>query len=340
MANKFTICNKTIHPGEVANLALPLPEKYSCAPLYMPIKVINGFKPGPCIVIFSTLRGREFNGLEIANRIANSIEAKDISGTIISIPVLNVYGMTNYPSMLPSNEDLADCFPGNDKGSYGERMAHILTHEIFKKANYCIEMQTGALNHNILPRLYCNFNNIKAKELARVFNAPVITNLDLSQDSLRQTLDELQIPTLIYRAGEARRFDENVIELGVQGVKNIMTNIGILHGAPSKAAENVVYSRDEEWIVAHKGGILHTTVSLGQIIEKNERIGIISDPFGADANEPVRSPQKGIVVGINTSPLVHEGGEIFQVVSFLDYKRAETSIEEWDKKQPDSYIGA
>ena len=73
---KIKICGTNVHPGEKANLALPLPEHYSCSPLFMPIKVIHGVKEGPCLVIFSVLKGTELNGLEISNRLINSINPK------------------------------------------------------------------------------------------------------------------------------------------------------------------------------------------------------------------------------------------------------------------------
>lgn len=331
------ICGTKVHPGEMANLALPLPEKYSCAPLYMPIKVINGKKNGKCLVIFAVLKGTELNGLEIANRIINTIQANKLAGTIIAIPVMNVYGLTHYPTTLTTGSDLANCFPGNEKGSYGERIAYLITEEILKKANYCIELQTGGLNHNILPQVYCNFDNKPARELAKVFNAPVITNVELTGNYLRQTTEELQIPLLVYQAGEAMRFDENAIELGVNGVKNVMCAIGMLEDKPIQEIKPI-FSREEDWIVAHKGGILHPKVPLGQAINKNDVIGNISDPFGADIVEAIKSGQRGIIVGINTSPLIHEGLPIFKIASFLDYDKAENTIEEWDKKQPDSYI--
>ncbi|MDF1756968.1 MAG: succinylglutamate desuccinylase/aspartoacylase family protein [Legionellaceae bacterium] len=334
---KITICNTTIHPGEVANLALPLPEIYACSPLYMPIKVINGEKKGPCLVIFSVLNGTELNGLEIANRIIKSIKPSQISGTIIAIPVLNVYGLTHYPDKLPTGKELKKCFPGNENGSYGERIAHLFTHEILKKADLCIELETGDLNHNILPQVYCNFDNKEATKLAKVFKSPVVTNVHLNIHSLRETTEELQIPLLVYQAGEAMRFDENAISLGVEGIKNVMRAIDMLQKEPTKEV-NPIFSRDEDWILSHKAGILHTTVALGQIIEKNEVIGTISDPFGADVIEPIKSGQKGIVVGVNTSPLIYEGMQIFKIASFLNYEKAENVIEEWDKIQPDSYI--
>ena len=334
---KIKICDTIIHPGEVANLALPLPEQYSCSPLYMPIKVIHSKEQGPCLVIFSILKGTELNGLEISNRIANAIKPTDIHGTVITIPVVNVYGLTHYPSSLPIGHNLANCFPGNENGTFGERIAYLFTQEILKKADYCIELQTGEINHNILPQIYCNFDNERSKELAKSFQTPVITNVTLKGNRLRQTTEELQIPLLVYQAGEAMRFDENAITLGFEGVKNFMRAIDMLVKAPVKEI-NPIFSRDEDWIVAHKGGILHHSVSLGQTIKKNESIGTISDPFGVDILEPVKSPQDGVVVGINMTPLVHEGLPIFKIASFLDYEKAESVIEEWDQKQPDSYI--
>ena len=54
---KLKILDAVIQPGETANLALPLPEQYSCNPLYLPIKVIHGKNKGPCMLVFSTING-------------------------------------------------------------------------------------------------------------------------------------------------------------------------------------------------------------------------------------------------------------------------------------------
>lgn len=303
----------------------------------MPIKVIHGTLKGPCLLIFSILNGTELNGLEIANRVTKDLDAKKIKGTVISIPVVNVYGLTHYPSMPPVNSNITNCFPGNENGSFGERIAHLFTHEILKKANYCIELQTGGINHNILPQVYCNFDNVEAKKLANIFGAPVVTNTPIEGNNLRQTTEQLHIPLLVYQAGEAMRFDDNSINLGVSGVKNIMRELNILEKSPEEIVKPI-FSQDEDWILAHKGGILHTDVSLGQTIKKGEIIGRINDPFGLDNYEKIKSIQEGVVVGINTSPLIYEGSRIFKIASFLDYDRAESIIEKWDKEQPDSYI--
>lgn len=335
--SKIKICDTTIHPGEVVNLALPLPEQHSCSPLYMPIKVIHSKVKGPCLLLFSTLKGIELNGLDIVNRITKMITPENIRGTIIAIPVVNVYGLTHYPAMLPVGHDMASCFPGDENGTFGERIAHILTTEILTKADYCIELQTGGLNHNILPQVYCSFDSTRGRALAKAFQSPVVTDVDIQDNKLRQTTEELQIPLLVYQGGEAMRFDENAIVLGVEGVKNVMRSIDMLDKAAIKEI-SPIFSRDEAWIVAHKGGILRPEVSLGQTVKKGELLGTISDPFGAEVLEPVKALQEAIVVGINTTPLIHEGLPVFKMASFLDHEKAESVIEAWDQKQPDSYI--
>lgn len=335
--SKLQICDTIIHPGEEASLALPLPEQYSCAPLYMPIKVIHGKKKGPCLLIFSTLNGNELNGIEIVTRVIEQTKADEISGTIIAIPVLNVYGLTHFPETLPSDDYLEDCFPGSETGTYGERFAHIFTHEILKKADFCIELQTGALNHNIIPMVYCNLDDPKTKTLARTFNAPVITGVSLEGNALRQTTDDLNIPLLVYEAGEAMRFDENAISVGYNGVINVMRHVDLLPKAPTQEVK-AIFSQNENWIVSHTGGILHAEASLGQVIKKGDVMGKIKDPFGTGNAEVLKSPRDGVIVGVNTTPLVYEGLPLFKVASFIDSEKAETAIEEWDKKQDDSFL--
>ncbi len=328
---KMSICDAIIHPGETAHLALPLPEQFSCLPLYMPIKVAHGAKKGPCFLVFSVLAGNELNGLEIVNRFFNQLDPKKMSGTVIAIPVVNVYGLTHYPKMLPSGKHLADCFPGKESGTFGERFAHIFTREILQKADFCVECNTGGTNHNILPQIYCDFKDPKSKQLAKVFQTPIVTHVDLSRNNLRKTAEELQVTFMVYQGGEAMRFDESVIDLGVNGLCNMLRESNILEQTP-KQEFKPIFSKDEDWIVAHKGGVLHTQVSLGQTIQKGELIGKITDPFVADAIDHVYSEYEGIVVGINTTPLVYEGLAIFKIAAFLDTQKAESVIEEWDKK--------
>jgi predicted deacylase len=334
--SSLTICNATIYPGETAHLALPLPELYSCTSFYMPIKVVHGKKTGPCLLIFSAAKGEELNGIEIINRLLLSL-AQQLSGTLILVPVLNIFGLVAQSKALSHEMSLDGCFPGAAHGSYGERLAYVFTQEILCKTNYCIELQTGSLNHDLLPQIYCNQSDNEAVRLAQQFAAPVITNINTVKNSLQQTTERLNIPLLVYRAGEAMRFNEAAIKVGLSGIHNVMRSLGILESSLEDINQETsfkpVFSQDQDWLRAHRSGVLFSEIELGQMIIKGQTIGRISDPFSSNSSEPVQASQDGIVVGINRHPLIHEGQTIFKIASFIDNSRAQNVLETWNDNQ-------
>lgn len=329
------ICDANIHPGEKATLALPLPEQYSCSPMYMPIKVINGKQKGPCLLTFAMIEGDEFNGLEILNQLFDLISADNLNGTLITVPVLNIYGLTHYPKLTPSGASITDSFPGDEMGNFSERIAHIFTNEILKKADYCIEIQTGSLNHEIYPQVYCDFGNQELKKLAQHFQAPVIIDVKTESSELRKTTDELNIPLLVYEAGEAMRFDPTAIQTGLDGIINVMSKINMLENKVELKV-TPVFSRNDDWLKAPASGVLHADVDLGEQVKKGDKLGRLSDPFSNENHTVVKSDLDGIIVGVNRSPLIQEGSSIFKIVSFIDNEKAEAALEEWEDLQPEA----
>ena len=333
--NSIQICNANVHAGEKVTLALPLPEQYSCSPMYMPIKVINGRQKGPCLLTFAMLNGNEFNGLEILNQLFDAIAPNDLKGTLITVPALNVYGLTHFPKITPSGVSIENSFPGNEKGNFGERIAHIFTEEILKKADFCIEFQTGSLNHEILPQVYCDFDNIQTKKIARAFQTPVITEVEANKSELRNTTENLNIPLLVYEAGEAMRFDHTAIQIGLDGTLNLMRKLEMLDEDIDEKV-SPVFSKDDDWLTSPASGILHAEVALGEHIKKGDKLGRLSDPFSNEDASVMSSHLNGVIVGINRSPLIQEGSSVFKIASFIDNAKAEAVIEEWEESRPET----
>ena len=116
-------------------LALPTPELYTCAPMYIPIHVIHGKRPGPCLLVSAAIYGDEINGVEIIQRLlTKSPILKRIKGTLIAVPVLNVHGLINRSRLLPDGKDLNKSFPGSETGPFAARLAHVFTNEIFGRS--------------------------------------------------------------------------------------------------------------------------------------------------------------------------------------------------------------
>jgi uncharacterized protein len=329
--SNITICNETIHPGEHVSLALPLPELFSCAPMYMPINVVHGKKAGPCLLVIAAMHGNELNGAEIINRLLQLNNIKKLKGTLITVPIMNVYGFINKAQTLPGGTPLSENFPGSPQGTHAARLAHLFCSEIFTQADYCLDLQTGWLNHSNLPQVFVTDGNEKELELARAFAAPVISEVITPKGSLRTHANKEQTPYLVYEAGEAMRFDESSIRIGIKGTVNLMRHIEMLPAsskAPSKKQTSFIM-RDTRWVRSPTSGISHSTTTLGQQVKKGALLTIIKDPFGSGSDVPVIAPFDGIVVSINNLPLVYEGVALFQLAAFEKLSLAATHIEDW-----------
>ncbi|MDE4976206.1 hypothetical protein NAI43_10535, partial [Francisella tularensis subsp. holarctica] len=77
-----------------------------------------------------------------------------------------------------------------------------ITHEIIKKSNYSIQIKTGAITHAILPLEYFNGEDEESIKMARAFQAPVITAVNLNQSSIRKIHQDLNINFICYEPGE------------------------------------------------------------------------------------------------------------------------------------------
>lgn len=330
------ICNETIHPGEKLSMALPLPQLFSCAPMYMPLKIVHGKIAGPCLLITAAMHGDEINGTEIINQLLNMTSLSHLRGTLIAAPVLNVYGLISKSRYLPGGIDLDRSFPGEKDGKHAERLTHLFVSEILSMANYCIDLQTGPMNYTNLPQIFINQNDHSALTLAEAFNPPVILNDEFQAGSLRAQAGAMNLPFLMYEAGEAMRFDDYAIKTGIKGILNVMRKLEMLPERSHKKEKRLrsLYADQSSWVFAPTSGIAHSQHALGHHIKKGDVLSIIKDPFGANDDVKVHSPCDGIIVGKNNLPLVHEGESLFQIATFTEIKHAASQLEAWQEETP------
>jgi predicted deacylase len=320
------IGDTSIKPGSRQNVNLPVADLYTTTSLSMPVQVICGKKAGPTLFVSAAVHGDELNGVEIIRRLLKMKGLRSIRGTLIAIPIVNVHGFLNQSRYLPDRRDLNRSFPGSPKGSIAGRLAHLFLEEIVSKADYGIDLHTGAINRSNFPQIRANLDDELTFEIAAAFGAPVMINSNIRDGSLRGCASELGMPMLIYEAGEALRFDETFIRAGMRGVLNVMRHIGMLPERRRAKQVTPVIARSTRWVRAVTSGIVSGRVALGSTILVGQRLATISSPLGDDEEE-VYSPIDGIVIGRSNIPLAHEGDALFNLSSFSDVERAVGVVE-------------
>lgn len=329
-----------VQPGQRAFIKLPLPSLYDCSPLEMPIHVIRGKWEGPTVCITAAIHGDELNGVEIIRHLLAKKKLQKLKGTILAIPVTNPFGFIFQDRYLMDRRDLNRSFPGSQTGSLASRLANTITKEILPKADYIIDLHAGSNDRSNFPQIRITGDHPKEEELAFVFNAPVILKAKERDGSLRKVAREQGIPTLLYEAGEALRFDEFSIRVGVRGVMNVLKALEMLpagKGASLLERSRSAMTSSSFWIRSPYSGIFRWTKGLGQRVKKGEVIGYVGSPVTWEDKE-VKSPAAGIVIGLNKLPLVHEGAALFNLGCFESVREVEKEIQEFQTELAVDYI--
>lgn len=313
------IDGKDIPIGKTVQMELPVARLYTDIEIAMPIHVVRARKPGPTVFVSAAVHGDELNGIEIIRRLIKSKQSKLSSGTVIFVPMVNVYGVLNQSRYLPDRRDLNRSFPGSEKGSLAARVADRFLTEIVSKCDFGIDLHTGAIHRSNLPQIRANLKDQETRVLAEAFGVPVLLNADLRDGSLRQAAVESGTKVLLYEAGQALRFDELSIRAGVRGVQNVLKYLGMITSkrkAPSKKPKSEPFiSYSSAWYRANSSGIVKDLKKLGDQVIKGDALAEIGNPFG-DVASVVIAKRSGIVIGKQNIPLVQEGDAMYHIALF------------------------
>lgn len=303
-----------VRPGEHRTIDLRVTDLSTHTPMTMPIQVIRGRRDGPRLFVCAALHGDEISGVEIIRRVLKLSALRRLRGTLVAVPIVNVFGFVSLSRYLPDRRDLNRSFPGSTRGSLASRLAHLFLNEVVGKCTHGIDLHTGAVHRANFPQIRANLDDPEASRMASSFGVPVVINASLRHGSLRQAAAAQGVPVIVYEAGEALRFEEASIRAGVKGVARVMRALKML---PAKASEQSgpqpILARSSTWIRAETSGVLRTSVALGTEVRAGAKLGAISDPFGANEVQ-IRAPSDGIVIGRTNLPLIHEGDALIHIV--------------------------
>lgn len=167
-------------------------------------------------------------GLKFIRRILTSSLVNNINGTLLAVPVVNIYGFINKTRYLPDRRDLNRSFPGSETGSLAARMANVFLQEIVSKCTHGIDLHTAAIHRDNLPHVRALMDDPETERVAHAFSLPVILNTTIVEGTLRESAEQAGVTVIVYEAGEALRFNEDSIQRGTEGILSVMREIGML----------------------------------------------------------------------------------------------------------------
>lgn len=302
-----------IRPGENKSIKIKVGKLHSGTTINIYGQVFNSAAKGKRVLLVGGIHGDEINGTEIIRRAIEKKFFEDLkTGTVIAIPVLNVFGFINFIRDEPSGRDVNRSFPGSNNGSLASRIAKKLTDFILPHVDLIIDFHTGGETRYNYPQVRFSKSSQESENLARIFNADFTIEKPFVPKSLRKTANDAGIPAVVYEAGESRRFDDLSIETGLQGISNILAHHNMSDKEMAHSLKESVYIRQTRWIRARESGIFTIIKKSGDLVNEKELIGVIKDLYG-EWSKNVFSPRKAYIIGHNNAPVINIGDPLFNI---------------------------
>lgn len=247
--NAFEFGGQRVAPGNRATVDLPVSVLSDHTPVTMSVHVIHGRREGPTVFICAGIHGDEIIGVEIVRRLLAMKNLNSLSGTLITVPIVNAFGFLNRSRYLPDRRDLNRCFPGSETGSLGSRIAYIFMTEIVQRCDLGIDLHSAAVHRTNLPQIRISNGDPATRRLADLFGAPVVLCSNLRDGSLRGAAEGSGAKVLLYEAGEALRFDEMPVRAGVLGILRVLHEMEMISAkGVSKAKSMPLFCRSSRWV--------------------------------------------------------------------------------------------
>jgi hypothetical protein len=314
----ITILGNDINIGERCEANFDVAKLHTSSSIDVPVIIERSKKPGPIVLFTAGIHGDEVNGVEIVRQIIAKGINKPKCGTIICIPVINVFGFINLKREFPDGRDLNRVFPGLRKGSLASRVAYKLIHEIVLEADLIIDFHTGGAGRFNAPQIRIEKNNPELEKLANTFGAPFVLYSKHIKKSFRNTCNKLGKSMLLFEGGKSFHIDTNITNIAVNGVKRVLNSLDMLNPKfkVSKPKNKPIYIYSSRWQRAKYSGMFKTSIKIGSKVTKGDVLGHITDPYGK-LNYLVKASISGYIINVNESPIVYQGDALFHISTKL-----------------------
>ncbi len=224
----LVIFDETILPGESRTINVEIARLHTTTKLNIPVIVRRSKIEGPVVLFSAGIHGDEINGVEIVRQLISKKINKPARGTIICIPIINMYGFVNKSREFPDGRDLNRVFPGSKKGSLASRFAYHIVEEILPILDYAVDFHAGGASRFNAPQIRITENNPELKILADVFNAPFTLYSKNIGGSFRNTAEKAKVKMLLFEGGKSLDINNDIANEGVLGVKRLLNYLGML----------------------------------------------------------------------------------------------------------------
>lgn len=311
----------------VTSAELPVDEKLEIKKArFSPEKENNGKR----ISIVTGIHGDELEGQYVCYELARRLKEhpEHLKGTVDIYPAMNPLGIDSITRGIPGFDlDMNRIFPGSLDGAMTEYLAAGIIRDLLG-SDLCIDIHASNIYLTELPQI--RINELHQEELvpfAKEANVDFIWVHGAStvlESTLAYSLNSRGVPTLVVEMGVGMRITRSIGDQLVEGILNLMKNMGIWTGDTISVKTPILSSDPDEvlFLNASRSGIFIQDALHNTYLKKGDSVGKVIDPLNGTILENVVSPEDGLLFTIREYPVVDEGSLMARILKTGENKEA------------------
>lgn len=303
----------------VVSMGLPVDERLEIKKnRLMPEETSDNMKR---IGIVTGTHGDELEGQFVCYELNQRIQKHPeyLHGIVDIYPAFNPLGIDSITRGIPMFDlDMNRIFPGSEEGPMMETMVSRLMSDL-KGADMCIDIHTSNIYLEEMPQV--RINEETADQLvpyARLLNVDFVwihAAATVLESTLAYSLNMIDVPTLVVEMGVGMRITKDYGYQLVDGILNLMKEMGIWSGPVESVREPLISSdRAIGFVNADHPGIYLPDARIFDEVMRGDVLGKIVDPLTGSVLEEVKAPITGKVFTRREYPIVYSGSLLNRIL--------------------------
>ena len=309
--------------GQTATGTIEVPAGGDAA-LSIPVAVVNGAKPGPVLALLAGAHGTEYASVIALEKLITTLDAKQLTGTVMIVPLLNVPSFQKVvPHLNPvDGKNMNRMYPGKADGTQTDRASFAITKQVVERADHVIDFHGGDIDEDLRPYAYWTptgrqLQDSMSKAMVLAFGLDhIIISKGRPTDPndsryFENTATTRSKPSITVEAGRAGTVEADDLAVLINGTTSVMRHLKMLPGAPTPA-DNPVWIDHLADVASEASGIFYPLVKRSAYVEAGMKIGYITDYVGKTISE-ARAKEAGIVLYVRAVPTANQGDALASI---------------------------
>lgn len=286
-----------------------------------PFMVAESKNAGPVVWLTGAAHGDEVDGIVVIQEIFKRIRKEPLlKGSLYAFPLMNPLGFEMVSRHITlSEEDLNRSFPGSEKGSIAERIAHqIFTTIIGTKPTIVMDLHSswrGSIPYALIDIEEGIINKDtyeKTKFFGEKSGLPIVFESEKLEKSLTFNLINSGIPAVTLELGESYVVHEKNVEYGVKSVLNILSYLEMIkpigetffYPMSDAVKDKILKYCDQPF--SSSSGIIRFLVKPGDFAKKDQPLAKIYNVFGK-LQETISASDDCVILGYSDFSVAFPG---------------------------------